>query len=768
MKYRTRSAATVVVCVFMAGGVYALAQARSSVRITISDESGVPHPAACELQAHTAPPLLADAKTDGICEFKEISSGSYQLRVVSVGFRPAEMGVSVSSAQESSQAIVLRVLAASTSIDVTAQTSDAELQNSEYVNRTQLEQQLQLQPSRALIDVVRDQPGWTLEANGVLHPRGSEYEMQYIVDGVPILENRSPAFAPPPSLYDIDEMKIQTGGYPASEGRKLGGVVEVHTADHQPAGFHGAADIDLGSFSTTQLSLNAAIANLTTSLQFDLTGAKTDRFLDPPTLQNFTNYGDTEGADIAFAHEFSPHKRLRFSGQWALSGLEVPNELQQELAGQLQSRKLDDLSAQLWYQQVLSPNWLLDLHVSSRSLGAFLDSNSASTPILPFQNRRLLESYASTAIAGHHGRHDFSFGTDFIRTGLRENFQYTITDPSEFDADMLPVFTFNQSAVGYEGSAYVQDHISAGPFTANAGIRWDYYDLLLERMAWSPRLAVAWKAKPLGVVFSASYDRVFDTPPTENLLLASSPETRQVNPAVLGIPVPPAHANFFEVGAHRGFSNGARVDVSAFRRDFRNYEDDDVFLNTGVSFPISFSSALVEGIEAAIHLPLARRFVLNGNFSNLSGKAQMPVTGGLFLDGGAQLLQSNQVFRISQDQRSSASWNLDVSPAKRFQFVLNGWYGSGMPVELDNGDMYTADPKILQRVNFARDRLRPSLSLGVSGSAQVWKRETHAAEVQLGIDNLTNHLNVIDFAGLFSGTAIGAPRSWHARLRYTF
>ena len=85
----------------------------------------------------------------------------------------------------------------------------------------------------------------------------------------------------------------------------------------------------------------------------------------------------------------------------------------------------------------------------------------------------------------------------------------------------------------------MQDHISAGPFTANAGIRWDYYDLLLERMAWSPRLAVAWKAKPLGVVFSASYDRVFDTPPTENLLLASSPETRQVNPAVLGIPVPP-------------------------------------------------------------------------------------------------------------------------------------------------------------------------------------------------------------------------------------
>ena len=97
-----------------------------------------------------------------------------------------------------------------------------------------------------------------------------------------------------------------------------------------------------------------------------------------------------------------------------------------------------------------------------------------------FQNRGLLESYASTAMAAHHGRHDFSFGADFVRTGLRENFQYTITDPSQFDSDVLPVFTFAQSAVGYEGSAYVQDHLSAGPFTANSGIRWDYYDLLLD------------------------------------------------------------------------------------------------------------------------------------------------------------------------------------------------------------------------------------------------------------------------------------------------
>ena len=37
-----------------------------------------------------------------------------------------------------------------------------------------------------------------------------------------------------------------------------------------------------------------------------------------------------------------------------------------------------------------------------------------------------------------------------------------------------------------------------------------------------------------------------------------------------------------------------------------------------------------------------------------------------------------------------------------------------------------------------------------------------------GWNHLTNSLNVIDFAGLFSGTAIGIMRSVDARLQFNF
>jgi len=53
------------------------------------------------------------------------------------------------------------------------------------------------QPARGILSVVDAQPGWLYEANGVLHPRGSEYDVQFVVDGLPLTENRSPAFAPP-------------------------------------------------------------------------------------------------------------------------------------------------------------------------------------------------------------------------------------------------------------------------------------------------------------------------------------------------------------------------------------------------------------------------------------------------------------------------------------------------------------------------------------------------------------------------------------------
>ena len=63
-----------------------------------------------------------------------------------------------------------------------------------YVGEETLRDRLGATPARAVLDLVEMQPGWLVEANGVLHPRGAEYNTQYVVDGFPVVDNRSPAY----------------------------------------------------------------------------------------------------------------------------------------------------------------------------------------------------------------------------------------------------------------------------------------------------------------------------------------------------------------------------------------------------------------------------------------------------------------------------------------------------------------------------------------------------------------------------------------------
>ena len=89
------------------------------------------------------------------------------------------------------------------------------------VGREALEQRVAAWAGRSLADIVNTQPGWLLEANGILHPRGSEYQVQYVFDGLPVTDNRSPSFAPELDADEVQAMSIITGGYPAEYGRKL-------------------------------------------------------------------------------------------------------------------------------------------------------------------------------------------------------------------------------------------------------------------------------------------------------------------------------------------------------------------------------------------------------------------------------------------------------------------------------------------------------------------------------------------------------------------
>ena len=75
---------------------------------------------------------------------------------------------------------------------------------------------------------------------------------------------------------------------------------------------------------------------------------------------------------------------------------------------------------------------------------------------------------------------------------------------------------------------------------------------------------------------------------------------------------------------------------------------------------------------------------------------------------------------------------------------------------------------MIDRVNFERDRVRPMLAVSASAGADLWKKDTFAMRLQVDAFNLNDRLNLINFAGLFSGNAIAPPRGVAVRLHTDF
>jgi outer membrane receptor for Fe3+-dicitrate len=256
-------------------------------------------------------------------------------------------------------------------------------------------------------------------------------------------------------------------------------------------------------------------------------------------------------------------------------------------------------------------------------------------------------------------------------------------------------------------------------------------------------------------------------------LVASSTKADTFSSAVLQLPVQPASANYYEVGFTKSFAGKLRVDGNVFRRDFRNFSDDNVLFDTGVSFPIAFANAHISGEEIQVSVPRWGRFSGFVSYSNQTGTGQGPLTGGLFLGDQISGVSDTSKFPVSQDQRNTARAHVRYQAASRLWFAAAAEFGSGLPVNLDKPlDYATAltqyGAAILNQVNFGAGRVRPNFALDASAGGTLYHKETREISGQLEINNLANRLNVLNFASLFSGTAIAAPRSVSARLKLTF
>lgn len=744
------------------------------LRLTVTDPSGLPIPAAVQLTSDANQFRQAlDTDEQGSLTVRRLPFGRYRIEVSREGFANFTGLVDVRSALPTEYRVTLTLAPVQAQVTVSTDATLLDEGRTGTINRVgtdTLQQRLTALPGRSLPDLVNTQPGWLLEANGILHPRGSEYQVQYVVDGLPITDNRSPSFAPEIDADDVHSMSILTGGYPAEYGRKLGGVIEVVTAGDIRRGLHGSVVASAGSFGTANGYVTTQYGWGRNTVSGSANLSHTNRYLDPPVEENFTNSGTGANVALHFEREFNAADRLGLIARHGRTSFLVPNERLQEDAGQRQDRNSHETVGQFSYQHIFSAHVLGDVRGLARDLSAGLGSNSSATPIFAQQARGFRELYLKGTVTTHRGRHEWKAGVDAEFGTIRERFGYEITDPAQFDPATPARFDFADRRRDREQAVFVQDQIHAGAWTVNAGVRWDRYRLVVDETAVSPRAAVAWSWPAAHLVLRASYDRAFQTPAIENLLLASSSSVDVLGEQVVRLPVRPSRGHFYEAGAATTIRGKARLDVSFFRRDMDDFADDDLLLNTGVSFPTAFARARVTGTEVKLELPRWRSLAGSVSYGNMIGIGYLPITGGLLLgDDVSNALGSTDRFPLSQDQRNTARGRLAWRISSRASAALAASYGSGLPVEFTgNRDEAIAQygGRIVDRVNFARGRVHPFATLDASAGVTLATSERRSVRLQADLLNLTNRLNVVNFAGLFSGTAITPGRSAAIRVEY--
>jgi hypothetical protein len=249
----------------------------------------------------------------GVLIAKRLPFGVYSVRVQQAGFATASATIEVRSAVPVEYSMQLNLASVTTS--VTVQAADTLIDPHRSTSVKQIGQEtIQTRPTslpgRSLQDLVNSEPGWTYEGNAVLHPRGTEYQTQFVVDGIPLTDNRSPGLGPEIEADDVDSLAVYTAGIPAEFGRKMGGVIEVNTLKEPQAGLHGQVLLSGGSFDTGNAFAQAQYTWKRNTLGGSASGSMTGRYLNPVVPQNYSNNGTTADFGLHYERDLTTKDRL--------------------------------------------------------------------------------------------------------------------------------------------------------------------------------------------------------------------------------------------------------------------------------------------------------------------------------------------------------------------------------------------------------------------------------------------------------------------------
>jgi hypothetical protein len=279
----------------------AFAQNVGTIIGTVKDSQGLAIPGVAVTIENRVSHAAQETVTDGQGRFtlNNVAFGTYVLKASLSGFTPVEQVAELRSTVPVVRDVELKVGGVQETVNVTG---DSLLETSSTgshvdIGAALIDQLPTATPSKQLSAMLLSAPGFIPSQNGRVHVRGSHGQIQYVVDGVPMTDEYSEAFANPLDPRYVKAAEVMTGGIPAEYGGKLAAVVDITSKSglDEPRKAFGNASLNVGRLGAADVGVTVGV-RVSSKVGYFLSGGgnRTDRYLDPPTIDNFHNSGHAQ------------------------------------------------------------------------------------------------------------------------------------------------------------------------------------------------------------------------------------------------------------------------------------------------------------------------------------------------------------------------------------------------------------------------------------------------------------------------------------------
>lgn len=778
-------------------------QTTATLSGVVKDPRGYAVPAASIVVSNAVTRYSAAMSTeeDGTFVLTNIPFHTYEITVTKPGFSVWKEAHSLRSNIPVRIEVILQLAGAAESVTISERgellVDPEETGTHIQMNQTDIEKMAMPVGSRGIESVLVSFPGFAQNANGAIHPRGAHNQMTFVIDGMPITDQLTGAFANSVDPNIVQTVELFTGNVPAEYGSKVSAVATITTKSGLGSGrpFAGSVMLNAASFDT--LTHVTSISGETGKFGYSGTVnvMKSNRYLDSVSLDNLHNGGNSERGFMRLDYQPGGRDILRFNAMTGRSAFQLANQRSQHANGMNQRQQLRDASGSFAWVRTLDATTTFDTTTSYRTTVAQLFPSPNDTPVTASQARHLSTFTTGGRLNMVRGRHTLRMGADIQRYPVSENFFFGITDPDfndpesgSYNPNVAPhdlsrggrQFLFSAKKTGGFYSGFVQDNVRLGDWQVSLGLRYDNYRFLVNGEQFQPRLGLSYHLKPANTVFRASYNRLYQTPPNENLLLSASEEAYQIAPPAVReafgdevVQMRPERQDFFELGLQQGLGRLLSLNASYYHKRSHDQQDNNNFLDTGVIFPITLSQIRVNGVETRLNLTQVNGF--SGSLSVTHSRAitTPPFTGGLYIGNEAVEALSQGPFRIDHDQPLSIHGLLSYANRRGFYATCSVRYDYGLVANPSDPAEVAADPDFFDLLPYVKldtspARVKPRTITDIVAGYERRRNERRLWDLSLQISNLANVTALYNFQSVFVGTRVVQPRAAGVRLRFYF